>query len=263
MCRYTYYLPITVVARSNEINVFACLNAGIVGSDPTKGMYVCVCVYSVCRTGLATDWSSVQGFLPTMKTLRNWIRGQGRTNGCRATDELKITNYLLERVEAVSNQIPQYHLHVTHEMFFWSRFDVESVIHARICVIKSRIISNFAWFINIGLIYFLCRGLCLDIGPRSFNDIFTSSSYMWFTSIIFCYFLVNLKGRIFENRRSICSSSSLPILRSYRRFLLHRQHDTVSYAFAFIHSDTIRLGRGQIYFDSLKIQKFCKFAIKL
>jgi hypothetical protein len=35
--------PITVAARS----IFACLNAGIVGSNPTQSMDICVCVYSV------------------------------------------------------------------------------------------------------------------------------------------------------------------------------------------------------------------------
>jgi hypothetical protein len=39
--------PITVAARSKASTVFARSNAGIVGSNPTKGMDICVCVYSV------------------------------------------------------------------------------------------------------------------------------------------------------------------------------------------------------------------------
>jgi hypothetical protein len=46
---YVYIqLPIRVAARSKTSTVFARSNAGIVGSNPTQGMDVCiVCVYSV------------------------------------------------------------------------------------------------------------------------------------------------------------------------------------------------------------------------
>jgi hypothetical protein len=40
--------PITVAARSKASNVFALLNTGIVDSDPTEGMHICLyffCVY--------------------------------------------------------------------------------------------------------------------------------------------------------------------------------------------------------------------------
>jgi hypothetical protein len=41
-------LPVTVAKRSKACTVFACSEAGIVGSNPTQGMDVwCVCVYSV------------------------------------------------------------------------------------------------------------------------------------------------------------------------------------------------------------------------
>jgi hypothetical protein len=36
-----------VAARSKARTVFVRSNAGIVGSNPTQGMDVCVCVYSV------------------------------------------------------------------------------------------------------------------------------------------------------------------------------------------------------------------------
>jgi hypothetical protein len=50
---YTYWPPIAMAARSKEWTVFASSNAGIVDSNPTQDMDVCiVCVYlcySVCR----------------------------------------------------------------------------------------------------------------------------------------------------------------------------------------------------------------------
>jgi hypothetical protein len=39
--------PVTVASRSEAWNVFARSNAGIVGSNPTQGMDVCVWVYFV------------------------------------------------------------------------------------------------------------------------------------------------------------------------------------------------------------------------
>jgi hypothetical protein len=52
------------------------------GSNPTRCMNVCVCLFWVCvllcvSSGLATDWSPIQGVLPTAYRLRNWKRGQG------------------------------------------------------------------------------------------------------------------------------------------------------------------------------------------
>jgi hypothetical protein len=52
-------LPITVATRSKVLTVFARSNAGIMGSNPTQDMDVCVCVYSVIvlfcvSSGLAT-----------------------------------------------------------------------------------------------------------------------------------------------------------------------------------------------------------------
>jgi hypothetical protein len=39
-------MPITVAARSKALTVFARSNIGIVGSNSTQGMDVCVCDYS-------------------------------------------------------------------------------------------------------------------------------------------------------------------------------------------------------------------------
>jgi hypothetical protein len=48
-------------------------NTGIVGSNPTQGMDVCLRVFCVCvGSGLATVWSPVQGVLPIVLGLRNW-----------------------------------------------------------------------------------------------------------------------------------------------------------------------------------------------
>jgi hypothetical protein len=41
-------LPITVTARSKTRTVFDYLNTGIVGSNPTRGMNVCVHLFCVC-----------------------------------------------------------------------------------------------------------------------------------------------------------------------------------------------------------------------
>jgi hypothetical protein len=49
-------VPITVAARSRARTVFARSNAGIVGSNPTQGIDVFLCVYFVFvfGSGLAT-----------------------------------------------------------------------------------------------------------------------------------------------------------------------------------------------------------------
>jgi hypothetical protein len=47
-------VPITVAARSKARTVFARSNAGIVGSNPTRGMHVCVYSVFVLGSGLAT-----------------------------------------------------------------------------------------------------------------------------------------------------------------------------------------------------------------
>jgi hypothetical protein len=59
-----FKLPST---RPKTWTVFACSNTGIVGSNSTQGMDVCVRVFPVCAGyGLATGWSPVQGVLPTV-----------------------------------------------------------------------------------------------------------------------------------------------------------------------------------------------------
>jgi hypothetical protein len=63
--------PITVAARSTAWTVFACWNTGIVGSNPTEGIDVCVRIFCVCAvlwadSDPATGWSPVWGVLPNV-----------------------------------------------------------------------------------------------------------------------------------------------------------------------------------------------------
>jgi hypothetical protein len=57
-----------VAARAKARTVFVRSNTGILGSNLTQGMDVCVCVYSVLvlGSGLATGWSPVQGVPPAV-----------------------------------------------------------------------------------------------------------------------------------------------------------------------------------------------------
>jgi hypothetical protein len=52
-----------MAAQSKAWTVFARLNAGIVGSNPNRGMDVCVYSVFVFGSGLATGWSLVEGVL--------------------------------------------------------------------------------------------------------------------------------------------------------------------------------------------------------
>jgi hypothetical protein len=58
--------PITVAACSKARTVFARSNTGIVGSNPTRDMDVCVYSVFVLGSCLATGWSLVQGVLPNV-----------------------------------------------------------------------------------------------------------------------------------------------------------------------------------------------------
>jgi hypothetical protein len=84
-------IPITVVARFKAWTVFSRSNAGIVGSNPTHGMDICiVCIYSVfvlfCVSVEAlrlVDLSSKKSYLLRIGS-KNWKSGQGPTKRCRA-----------------------------------------------------------------------------------------------------------------------------------------------------------------------------------
>jgi hypothetical protein len=62
-------------ARSKVWTVFSRSNTGIVGSNPTPGMDVCVYVYSVfilfcVGSGLVAAWSPVERVLPTVYRIK-------------------------------------------------------------------------------------------------------------------------------------------------------------------------------------------------
>jgi hypothetical protein len=82
-----YIVPTTVAARSKAWTMFACLNSGDAGSNPTEVMDVCVRLFCVCvvicvDSGFVTGWSPVQGVLPTVyriKKLNKRPRSNKRT----------------------------------------------------------------------------------------------------------------------------------------------------------------------------------------
>jgi hypothetical protein len=62
-------MPITVAARPKAWTVFARSNTGIMGSNLTRGIDVCVRLFCVCVVlhvdrDFSTGWSPIQGFLP-------------------------------------------------------------------------------------------------------------------------------------------------------------------------------------------------------
>jgi hypothetical protein len=82
--------PITEVTRSKAWTVFARSNTGIVGSNPTRGMDVCVRLFCVCvvlcvGSGLATGWSPVQGVLQTVYRTKR-VKKRPRSKGCRTIE---------------------------------------------------------------------------------------------------------------------------------------------------------------------------------
>jgi hypothetical protein len=73
LSRQSYFPPIAVVAPSKAWNDFTRSNTGIVGSNPTWGMDVCV--YSVFAlfsigSGFARGWSPIQGVLPCVHEIK-------------------------------------------------------------------------------------------------------------------------------------------------------------------------------------------------
>jgi hypothetical protein len=76
--------PVAVAARSKAWTVFAFSNTWIVGSNPTQGMDVCVCLFCVfvvlcVGSGLATGWSPSKESYWLWIGLRKWKSGQGPT----------------------------------------------------------------------------------------------------------------------------------------------------------------------------------------
>jgi hypothetical protein len=74
------------------ITVAASSNAGIVGSNPTRGTDVCVRLFCVCvvlcvGSCLATGWSPSKESYRLCIGLRYWKSCQGPTKGCRSTEK--------------------------------------------------------------------------------------------------------------------------------------------------------------------------------
>jgi hypothetical protein len=62
--------------RSKAWTTFACLNAGVVGSNLTESMDFCVCVVFCVESGLAKVWSPSNESYWLCIGLRNWKIGQ-------------------------------------------------------------------------------------------------------------------------------------------------------------------------------------------
>jgi hypothetical protein len=106
-CIFVIYLcavPITVATRFMAWTVFARSKTGIVGSNPTWGMDVCVCVYSVFVSSCVYVASLRRADPPSKeswrlcKRSRNWKSGQGPTKGCRAKDRFMRSAKWTQRV---------------------------------------------------------------------------------------------------------------------------------------------------------------------
>jgi hypothetical protein len=84
-----FHNPITVAVRSETRNVFVRSNTGIVGSDPTWGMDVCVCRFCLCCP--VNRWLLYDGLIPRPRSPTDYVQDyesdHGSKEGCRATDE--------------------------------------------------------------------------------------------------------------------------------------------------------------------------------
>jgi hypothetical protein len=74
------WMPITVAVLSNAWTAFARSSTGVMGSNPTRSMDVCMRLFCVCvvlcvGSGLTMGWSPVREVLPTLHRLRNWKSG--------------------------------------------------------------------------------------------------------------------------------------------------------------------------------------------
>jgi hypothetical protein len=79
-----------ICALGIQSTVFASSNNEVLGSNPTRDMYDCVCLFCVSvvlcvSSGLATGWSPAQGLLPTAYRNKNIKKAaKASTKGYRA-----------------------------------------------------------------------------------------------------------------------------------------------------------------------------------
>jgi hypothetical protein len=66
--------PVTVAERSEAWNVFALSNTGIVGSDLTQGMDVCLRLFCVCF--VLCRWQPCDGLIPRPRSPTDCLRLQ-------------------------------------------------------------------------------------------------------------------------------------------------------------------------------------------
>jgi hypothetical protein len=155
------------------MNVFACSNAGIMGSNPTQDMDVCarlfcVCVFLCVGSGLATGWSPVQGVLPIVYSIKELKKAaKVQQKDCRLLDIYfcPVVTMLVSVFHVVYGR--WCHLPGFVVMLCYVMSD------ARVrCVITSFIIYVSSW---IPCSYFVVRcGLC----PRYLHDDFCGTKYV-------------------------------------------------------------------------------------
>jgi hypothetical protein len=102
LCLAQSLVPITVYAWT----LVASSNTGIVGSNPTQSMVVCLRLFCVCTgSSLATGWSPVQGILPIVLGLKNWSETKRFTDTlCRRRSNRKTRGR--EKFSWNCNQLP-------------------------------------------------------------------------------------------------------------------------------------------------------------
>jgi hypothetical protein len=86
LCLHCVSKPIAVAARSKAWTVFALSNSGVVGSNLTRGMDVCVRLFVILCVGKGfrrADPPSKESYRLYMR-LRNWKSGQDPTKDCTA-----------------------------------------------------------------------------------------------------------------------------------------------------------------------------------
>jgi hypothetical protein len=77
--------PITVAVLTTAWTVFASSNTGIVGSNPTRGVDVCLRLFCVHAVALRRGNPPSKEFYRLCIGSRNWKSGQG-PKGCRAIE---------------------------------------------------------------------------------------------------------------------------------------------------------------------------------